>query len=45
MSSHDLLVQVPNVDHKGFGETKSELLEKVFVRVGSESRVRVTELQ
>ena len=32
MSPHELLVRVPNVNRKGFGETKSELLEQVFVR-------------
>ena len=40
MSPHELLVRVLNVDRKGFGETKSELLEQVFVRGGG--RVRVT---
>ena len=40
MSPHEFPVRVPNVDRKGFGETKSELLEPVFVRGGG--RVRVT---
>ena len=40
MPPHEFLVRVPNVDRKGFCETKAELLEQVFVRGGG--RVRVT---